>query len=128
MLYIVTGLQQYRKKTSLPSRSKSTNEQIIVDQSVLNDKLNNIIIPYEVVLCNDKMCKAHHSEICEYHDAVIMSMIDACRETIPTPKQLINVKLYLSGMIMLKATLILHCSGIICGLKMISLTMVLLKF
>ncbi len=32
------------------------------------------------------MCKAHHSEICEYHDAVIMSMIDARQETIPTTK------------------------------------------
>ncbi len=62
----------------MPAWSKSTNEQIIAYQSVLNDKLNNIIIPYEAVLCNDKMCKAHHSEICEYHDAVIMSMIDAC--------------------------------------------------
>ncbi len=44
--------------------------------------LNNIIKPYESVLCNDRICKAHHSEISEYHDAVIMSMIDACRETI----------------------------------------------
>ncbi len=32
------------------------------------------------------MCKAYHFEICEYHDVVIMSMIDACLETIPTTK------------------------------------------
>ncbi len=57
--------------TSLHAWSKPTNEQIITCQSVLNNKLNNIIIPHE---------------ICEYHDALIMSMIDACRETIPTTK------------------------------------------
>ncbi len=57
-----------KKKTSLPAWGKSTNEQIIAYQSVLNDKLYNIVIPYEAVLCNDRMCKAHHSEICEYHD------------------------------------------------------------
>ncbi len=32
------------------------------------------------------MCKEHHYEICEYHDVVIMSIIDACQETIPTIK------------------------------------------
>ncbi len=69
-----------QENITLPAWSKLTNGQIIAYQSVLNDKLNNIITPYA------KMCKVHHSEICEYHDAVIMSMIDACRETIPTTK------------------------------------------
>ncbi len=59
-----------QEKTSLPAWSKSTNEQIIADQSVLNawsksikeqiiadqsvlnDKLNNIILLYEAALCN----------------------------------------------------------------------------
>ncbi len=52
--------------------------QIIAYQSVLNDKLNNIVIPYEAaVLCTNRMCKVHHSEIGEY--AIIISMIDDCR-------------------------------------------------
>ncbi len=70
--------------TSLPALGKSTNEQIIAYQSVLNDKLNNIVLPYKAVLCNTRICKAHHSEICEYR--VIMSMIDVCHKTIPTTK------------------------------------------
>ncbi len=64
-----------QEKTGLPAWGKSTNQQIIAYQSVLNDKLNNIVIPYEAALCNDRMCKAHHCGICEYRDAVIMSMI-----------------------------------------------------
>ncbi len=43
--------------TSLPAWGKSTNERIIAYQSVLNDKLNNII--YEAVLCNDIECVRH---------------------------------------------------------------------
>ncbi len=46
------------EKTSLPAWSKSTNEKIIVYQSVLNDKLNNIIIPYEAV-CAMIECVRH---------------------------------------------------------------------
>ncbi len=75
-----------QQKTSLLAWGKSTNEQFIAYQSVLNDKLYNSVIPYEAVLCDDRMCKAHHSEICEYHDALIMSMIDSCWETIPSTK------------------------------------------
>ncbi len=44
-----------QEKTSLPAWVKSTNEQIIAYQPVLNDKLNNIVIPYEAVLYNDRM-------------------------------------------------------------------------
>ncbi len=63
--------------------------------------------------------RLHHSENCQYPDAAIVVMIGACWETIPTTKPL-----YPSGMIMLKATLILRRFGIICGLKMIRLKMI----
>ncbi len=44
------------------------------------------------MLCNYKMCKAHHKDICDYHDSIILCMINACKESIPTPKHVNNIK------------------------------------
>ncbi len=38
------------------------------------------------------MCKVHHKDICNYHDAIILCMINACKESIPTPKNVNNNK------------------------------------
>ncbi len=54
MIYILTGQHQYRN--SFPASGKSSNQQMIANESVLNDKLNNIIISNETVLCNGTMC------------------------------------------------------------------------
>ncbi len=92
MIYILTGQHQYRN--SFPASGKSSNQQMIANESVLNDKLNNIIISNETVLCNGTMCnetvlcngtmcnetvlcngtmcKVHYNEMCECHDAIIM--------------------------------------------------------
>ncbi len=56
------------------------------------DYLCNITIPKEAMLCNNKMCKVHHKDICDYHDAIILCMINACKESIPTPKHVNNIK------------------------------------
>ncbi len=38
------------------------------------------------------MCKVHHKDICDYHDGIIMCMINACKESIPTHKPVNNDK------------------------------------
>ncbi len=38
------------------------------------------------------MCKVHHKDICDYHDAIILCMINTCRESIPTPNHTNNIK------------------------------------
>ncbi len=48
--------------------------------------LNDIDIPHEAALCHDKMCSIHKQDICAYHDAITMAMIQACSETITTSK------------------------------------------
>ncbi len=48
--------------------------------------LNNIDIPHEAAVCRDKMYSIHKQNICAYHDAIIMVMMQACSETIPISK------------------------------------------
>ncbi len=70
---------------------KASDDQLVAYKSILKDYLCNIIIPEEAVLCNNKMCNVHHKQICNYHDA-FFCMINACKERIPSPKQVNNNK------------------------------------
>ncbi len=72
--------------------SKSSDDQLYAYKSILKDYLRNIIIPKEAVLCNNKMCKVHHKDICDYHDAIILCIINACKESIATAKHVNNNK------------------------------------
>ncbi len=40
------------------------------------------------MLCNNKMCQ----DICDYHDVIILCMINACNESIPTLNHVNNNK------------------------------------
>ncbi len=55
-------------------------------KKVLSSLLNDIDIPHEAAVCHDKMCSIHKQDICAYHDAIIMAMIQAYSETIPISK------------------------------------------
>ena len=54
--------------------------------SATDDLLSEIVIPYDAVLCNDRLCKSHHQEISDFHDDIITKLIQACNATIPSTK------------------------------------------
>ncbi len=64
---------------------------------MLGSLLNDIDIPHEAVVCHDKMFSIHKQDICAYHDAIIMIMIQACSETIPISKSGCNNGKAVSG-------------------------------
>ncbi len=86
-----------RDNNCRPAFSNASDDQLYAYKSRLNEYLCNITIPIEVMLCNNKMCKVHHKDICDYHDVIIMCMINACKEIIQRPKHVNNDKLLYLG-------------------------------
>ncbi len=81
-----------RDNNCRPAWSKASEDQLYAYKSILKDYLCYIIIPKEAVLCNNKICKVHHKDICDYHDVIILCMINVCKESIPTHNYVNNIK------------------------------------
>ncbi len=64
-----------------PAWGKSSIEQIDNYKKVLGSLFNDI--SHESAVCHDNhnMCSIQKQDICAYHDAIIMVMIQACSET-----------------------------------------------
>ncbi len=82
----VSGNTGANEPNSKPEWGKSSVEQIDNYKKVLGSLVNDIDIPHEAAVCHDKMCSIHKQDICAYHDAIIMAMMQACSETIPISK------------------------------------------
>ena len=75
-----------------PAWHNASEVEIGQYKCVLDDLLKNICIPLDAVLCTDKMCKIHFKDICDYHNNIIYSMIDACNKCIPFSRSKGNSK------------------------------------
>ncbi len=123
----VSGNNGVDELNSKQAWGKSYVAQIDNYKKVLTSLLNDIDIPHEAALCDDKMCSMHKQNICAYHDASIMAMIQACSETIAIRKSgCSNLKALPGWNDIYKDISEPHSSGTVFGLTMVNLGMVLL--
>ena len=85
--------------------------------------LQNINIPLGTAICSNNKFK---NEICDYHDATYM--LNASKETFLKLNVhrliMLTVRQSLAGVNMLTVIFRHHCSGTVCGYRMVGLGMV----
>ncbi len=50
---------------------------------MVDTNLDKISLPHSALLCNDKLCEVHKTQINEMYDNIISSLLDACDSAIP---------------------------------------------
>ncbi len=57
---------------------------------MVDTNLDKISLPHAALLCNDKCCEFHKTQINKMHDNNICSLLDACNSTIPKSRPLVS--------------------------------------
>ncbi len=57
---------------------------------MVDTNLDKISLPHAALLCNDKFCEVHKTQINEMHDNIISSLLDARNSTIPRSRPLVS--------------------------------------
>ena len=67
---------------------KANNTQIYAYRSLLQAELRNIVVPYEVLLCNDVMCHSalHTTMLSHYADQITQACLTSAKATVPVTK------------------------------------------
>ncbi len=69
---------------------KATDEDVAKCKEIVDTNLDKISLPHAALLCNDKFCEVHKTQINEMHDKIISSLLDACNSTIPKSRPLVS--------------------------------------
>ena len=65
---------------------KATDDVIVLYQNILSDLLDEIYLPHEALVCDDKCCVVHGPEIDQLHDNIIYALLQAGTWAIPVIK------------------------------------------
>ncbi len=57
---------------------------------MVDNNIDKISLPHAALLCNDKFCEIHKTQINEMHDNIISALLDACNGTIPKSRSLVS--------------------------------------
>jgi len=70
-----------------PQWDKADDCHIKAYQVALDKELSSVIIPFDVISCNNYLCTHHMDDIVFLHDAIINACLVASQETIPLKKR-----------------------------------------
>ncbi len=69
---------------------KATDEDVAKYMEMVDTNLDKISLPHAPLLCNDKFCEVHKTQINEMHDNIISSLLNACNSTKTKSRPLVS--------------------------------------
>ncbi len=63
---------------------KATDENVAKYKEMVDTNIDKISLLHATLLCNDKFCEVHKTQLDEMHDNIISSLLDACNSVIPS--------------------------------------------
>ena len=73
--------------TPRPAWHKATAEDVSNYKRTLRSHLNNIVLPQELLSCNNVQCNEHYDIIDQYCNDIVFACIESTRICIPTPRK-----------------------------------------
>ncbi len=76
--------------TPKPAWYKANDDDIERYNELLDINISKISLPQDALLCTDTFCKVHSEQIDDMHEHIILALLDASNNSIPTFKPLVS--------------------------------------